>query len=301
MAATARPFPPALPEGGRIGLVALASPLDLRRAQRGLRALEQLGYEVVIPPNWSVRDAYLAGDDQARLASLTAVLAQDPHALIATRGGYGTMRLLPHVPWAKLADWGGWIVGFSDLTAMHAALATRFPFATLHGPMLGGLAGAPEQLAEVLGWLRGQRRHLLFRIPAGGVVRGGRARGVAVGGNLSMLAALVGTPFEPDYNGAILFLEDVGEPAYRLDRLLTQLTLSSRLTRVAAVIVGDMVRCGGERGWRQRFRRVLAEAAPQAVVAQGARFGHGSQNLAFPLGAEVEVDTTAGTVRLGGR
>lgn len=266
-----------------------------------MAALEGAGYEIVFPPNLRMRDGYLAGDDEARLESLHAVLERRPHAIVATRGGYGVMRLLPRLPWGELATWGGWVVGFSDLTALHAALSTRFPRATLHGPMLGGLAGKAEERADVLAWLRGGRRVPLFRIPPRGVLRGGIARGVAVGGNLSIMAALLGTPFEPDYDGAVLFLEDVGEPAYRLDRLLTQLVLSSRLTRVSAVVVGQMTRCGGgSRGWRHRWRRLLVEAAPQAVVVEGVRFGHGSRNHAFPLGVEVEVETSGRTIRLGG-
>lgn len=279
----------------------MASPLDVRVARRGVAALERAGYQVVVPANLTERHGYLAGDDRSRLESLQAVLDQRPHAIVATRGGYGVMRLLPRLPWGDLADWGGWLVGFSDVTALHAALSSRFPCATLHGPMLGALGRACDQRADVLKWLAGGRRTPLFRIPARGVVRGGLARGVAIGGNLSILAALVGTPFEPDYDGAVLFLEDVAEPAYRLDRLLTQLVLSSRLARVTAVVVGEMTRCGGGlQGWRNHWRRLLVAAAPQAVVVEGVRFGHGSYNLAFPLGIGVEVDTVGRTIRLGG-
>lgn len=301
MAVQPRPLPPPLPVGSRIGLVALASPLDVRVARRGVRLLEEAGFEVVLPGNLGSRDGYLAGDDGSRLEGLKEVLGQAPHALLATRGGYGVMRLLPCLPWEELARWGGWVVGFSDLTALHAALSHRFPYATLHGPMLAGLVHAAGQRADVLGWLGGARREPLFTIPPAGVLRGGRACGITAGGNLSLLAALVGTPFEPDYEGTVLFLEDVGEPAYRLDRLLTQLTLSSRLTRVAAVVVGEMARCGGGiRGWRRRWRQSLLEAAPHAVVVDGVAFGHGSRNLAFPLGVGVVVDTAERTIRLGG-
>lgn len=301
MPAQPRPLPPPVPTGGCIGLISLASPLDPRVARRGIRALERAGFHVISPANLAARHGYLAGDDEARLAGLLEVLAARPHALLATRGGYGVMRLLPHLPWRELARWGGWVVGFSDLTALHAALSTRFPWATLHGPMLSSLARPDRRAEQVLGWLRGKPRSLLFRIPPGGVVRGGVARGVAAGGNLSLLAALVGTPYEFDYDGAVLFLEDVNEPAYRLDRLLTQLALSSRLARVKAVVVGEMARCGaGLLGWRKRWRQLLEEVAPQAVIVEGVGFGHGRRNRPLPLGVEVEVDTAARTVRWGG-
>jgi muramoyltetrapeptide carboxypeptidase len=130
------------------------------------------------------------------------------------------------------------------------------------------------------------------------VVRPGVARGVAVGGNLSVLTSLAGTPFAPDLGGAVLFLEDVGEAGYRIDRLLTQLRLSSRLDAVKALITGRLTRCGrGEQGWRERWRRLLDEAAPPgAVVVEGLPFGHGRENLPFPLGVEVTVDTRRGEV-----
>ncbi len=275
--------------------------MDASSLRRGVAALEGAGFEVVSPGNLAARDGYLAGDDEVRLEALHAVLDASPHAILASRGGYGVMRLLSRLPWDKLSAWGGWVVGFSDLTALHAALSTRFPFATLHGPMLGGLGRETGERADVLAWLQGGQRAPIFRIPRRGVVRDGVARGVAIGGNLSILAALVGTPFEAEYDRAVLFLEEVGEPAYRLDRLLTQLALSSRLTRVSAVVVGEMTRCGGGvRGWRSRWRRLLLEAAPQAVVVEGVPFGHGSRNYAFPLGVEVEVDTAGRTIRRTG-
>lgn len=296
-----RPLPPPVPRGGRIGVVSLASPLDAASFRRGVAALKAEGFQVLTAGQPAARDGYLAGDDQARLEALNQLLELQPHALVATRGGYGVMRLLSRFPWEKLIAWRGWVVGYSDLTALHAALATRFPVATLHGPMLGTLARDAAARADVLRWLQGGQRTPLFRIPRGAVVRGGFTRGVAIGGNLSLMAALVGTPFEAPYEGSVLFLEDVGEPAYRLDRLLTQLALSSRLSRVSAVVVGEMTRCGvGVRGWRSRWRRLLGEAAPQAVVVEGLPFGHGTRNRAFPLGVEVEVDTVTGTIRCTG-
>ena len=302
MPTTGRPLPPPVPAGGRIGVVGLASPIDAGALRQGVAALQGAGFEVLLAANLGARDGYLAGNDEVRLEALHAVLDARPHALLASRGGYGVMRLLPRLPWEKLAAWGGWVVGFSDLTALHAALSRRFPHATLHGPMLGGPGRAASELNDVLAWLQGVERVPIFRIPKRGVVCGGVARGVAIGGNLSILAALVGSPFEPEYDGAVLFLEEVGEPAYRLDRLLTQLALSSRLSRVSAVVVGNMTRCGGGvRGWRARWRRLLAEAAPQAVVVEGVSFGHGARNDAFPLGVEVEVNTASRTIRrMGG-
>lgn len=293
-------LPRPLRPGSAVGIMAPAGPASGAALRAGVRILEGWGLRVVRGPNTTGRRGYLAGDDEQRLAGVRTLLASGVEVLMAARGGYGTARLLADMPWDELRSWGGWVVGFSDLTALHCALAGRsFPVATLHGPMLTGLASDPVGRRRLQGWLTGQPPAVLFRFARERVVRGGRARGRAIGGNLSVLASLLGTPFEPPWPGSVLFLEDVGEPLYRLDRLLTQLRLASRLSAVTAVVAGTLVGCGrGEHAWRRRWRDLLAEAAPNAVVVEGAAFGHGSRNLAFPLGAAVEVDTGTGTVRL---
>ncbi len=267
-----------------------------------MQRLEAEGFRVVEAANVRHRDGYLAGDDEARRAGIEELLDADVEALLASRGGFGSARLLDRLPWERLARWGGWLVGFSDLTALHAGMAARTALATVHGPMVTTLARHEGSTRRLFQWLRGEAPDVLFRLTPSQVVRGGVVRGVAVGGNLSVLASLIGSPFEPDWDGAVLFLEDVGEPVYRLDRMLTQLRLASRLERIVALVSGRLVDCGrGERGFRQRWRRLLAEAAPpSAVVLEGLPFGHGRVNTPFPLGVEVEVDTRRRWVRLGG-
>lgn len=300
--ATAKSLPPPLSSGARVGVVALSGPVREASLEAGLALLRAAGLVPVEAPNLRARDGYLAGDDRARLDGLAAVLDAGVEAVWAARGGYGMMRLLAAVPWQRLAAWGGWVVGFSDLTALHAGLSVRAERATVHGPMVQSLPRDPAGARATLALLRGERVDPLLRFGRGAVLRPGRATGVAVGGNLAMLAALAGTPFEPDYDGAVLFLEDVGEPLYRLDRLLTQLRLSSRLDGVNAVVAGRLARCGrGEAGWRTRWRALLAEVAPaKAVVVEGLPFGHGAVNMPFPLGVEVVVDSGRGTVAMGG-
>jgi muramoyltetrapeptide carboxypeptidase len=243
----------------------------------------------------------LAGSDRERLDGIVWLIDHGVHALVGARGGYGAMRLLPDLPWGRLASWQGWVVGFSDVTALHAALATRFPRATLHGPMVASLPRDARGAGLLVDWLGGHSPHTLFDLEEKHVLRPGVVRGVSAGGTLAVLAALAGTPFEPDYEGCVLFLEDVGEPLYRLDRLLTQLRLSSRLGRARAVVAGRLARCGrGEAKWRDRWRELLLEAAPDAVVVEGPAFGHGGVNVPFPLGVEVEVDTIRGEIVWGG-
>jgi muramoyltetrapeptide carboxypeptidase len=137
-------------------------------------------------------------------------------------------------------------------------------------------------------------RESLFRIPEGGVVRPGRVQGRAVGGNLSVLDTLIGTPWEPEFDGSALFLEEVNEPLYRLDRMLTHLRSSGRLRNVKALIGGSLRGCRPASGRPDLWRHLLSEAAPPtAPVIVDLPFGHGAVNLAFPIGATVEIDTYA--------
>ncbi|MFH1177505.1 MAG: LD-carboxypeptidase [Acidobacteriota bacterium] len=303
MTALPRPLPPPLVPGDKIGVWVLAGGPAEAALQRGVELLQEAGFEVLVRPAPPYSRAYLAAPDEARLAALGELLDAGVRALVAARGGYGVMRLLERLPWERLAAWGGWVVGFSDVTALHAALAARFPFATLHGPMVASLGRDTESTSRLLALLRGEDREGEMTFRPLQVVRSGVARGVAVGGNLSLLCALAGTPFEPEYGGAIVFIEEVAEPLFRLDRMLTHLRLSSRLAAAKAVIAGELVRCGrGETGWRERWRELLAEVAPPgAPVVEGLPFGHGKRNRPFPLGVEVEVDTARGTVSWGGR
>ncbi|MGE5236918.1 MAG: S66 peptidase family protein [Acidobacteriota bacterium] len=301
MAVRPRPLPEPVPAGAKVGVFSLSGPVAAERLAAGVRRLEEAGFRVLQAPNLRMRDAYLAGGDAERVAGLEWLLDRGVEVLLAARGGYGAMRVLPALPWARLASWSGWIVGFSDITAIHAAAGSRFPRATLLGPMAATLPRHPGSTGLLFDWLHGRAPERLFDLADGNVVRPGSASGLAIGGTLSILASLIGTGYEPEYSGAVLFLEDVGEPTFRLDRLLTQLRLSSRLARVEAIVAGRLSRCGrGEAGWRERWRALLAEAAPRAVIVEGVPFGHGSRHVTVPLGVEVALDTRSGTITWGG-
>lgn len=294
-----KPLPRPLAPGEVVGVWAPASAPRWDKVERGVELLRRAGFKVEVAPNVGQRRGYLAGDDAERLAGLSGLLARGVRALWAARGGYGVMRLLPQLPWEQLARWGGWLVGYSDLTALHCAALLRLPVATLHGPMVTGLGSSPAATERVLGFLQGQLPQPLFRFSPKAVLRKGRVRGVLLGGNLSLLAALVGTPYEPPWEGAILALEDVAEPGYRLDRLLTQLSLAGRLQEVAGVVVGRLARCGrGEPGFRQAFAGRLLELFPSCPVVFGLDFGHVRRNLAFPVGCTVLLDCEQGVVGL---
>jgi muramoyltetrapeptide carboxypeptidase len=204
------------------------------------------------------------------------------------------MRLLAHIDYASLTRRPRALIGFSDITALHAAIGSRCELVTYHGPTARGTLSdfSRESLA----------RATILGQPSCGVapdartIRGGRARGRLVGGNLSLLAALAGTPYAPDYDGAILILEDVGEPAYRLDRMLVQLALTGALSRLAGIVAGQFTEVAPLHELDDRtIDDLIAEAADIAKVPAiaGVPLGHIDDQWTIPLGAMAELDADA--------
>lgn len=285
-----------------IGVVALSGPVDPARLRAGLEVLRTWGHPLVLAPNLEHRFDYLAGEDDARLRGLDWVLDRGPRTVIAARGGYGVTRLLHRLPWERMLDAGTRFVGFSDLTALTNALVVRGGTVQIHGPMVAaGLAdrrNADHLRALLDGGHAGQP---LFRFRQSSVVRAGRVRGMALGGNLALMTTLLGTPFQPSFDGCVLFLEEVGEPLYRLDRMLTHLASSGTFQGVKALIGGSLRGCRPAAERAGRWRELLEEVAPPgAVIVVDLPFGHGVQNLAFPIGSRVDVDTDSGLITWSG-
>jgi muramoyltetrapeptide carboxypeptidase len=246
------------------------------------------------------RDGFLAGSDERRLAELRAALGDpDARAVILARGGYGLLRILPFLDPAALRARPVPIVGFSDGTAL-LAHAARAGVAAVHGPVVTQLANLPTSDHEAL--------FRLLEDPAPGTlltdldeIVPGRARGPLLGGNLEVFSRLVGTPFMPDLAGAILFIEDLGERPYRVDRLVTHLDLAGVFSAVSGVVVGDFSSClepEPTRASSPAVEEVLADRLGRLAlpVARGGLFGHGTRNLALPYGAVVELDTMKQTL-----
>ena len=283
-----------LQPGEPIGVVALSGPLDAEKLDAGLEVLRGWGHPVIEASNLHSEEIYLAGRDEDRLAGLDEVVASGARIVIAARGGYGASRLLDRIDWRDLSKRGICMVGFSDLTAILNPLGGN-GVPQIHGPMVAsGLSARfnAKRLRSVLvGELKGEP---LFRFSETSVVRSGRAEGLALGGNLTVLTALIGTPWEPQFDGSVLFLEEVNEPLYRLDRMLTHLRGSGKLRNVKALIGGSLRGCRPASLRADLWRRLLLEAAPaNAPVVVDLPFGHGAANLAFPIGATVEIDTNA--------
>ena len=283
---------PALPAGGVIALIAPAgsAELDLNLATQWMHAR---GYQLRVYPGVWQRDGYLAGSDAERLRDLHDAFADDSvDAIFCLRGGYGCPRLLDGIDFELLRGHPKPFVGYSDITALHLAITRYAGFLTFHGPMLNadllGNKQAPTE-SSLLHMLSGQQPPTLEHPLAYPLttIASGCASGRLLGGNLSMICAVMGTAFELDGEGIILFIEDVNEPLYRVDRLLTHMRLAGKLDRLRGVLVGDVA--GVERAALERLLTQELGGLGIPVLA-GWRSGHCDPNLTLPMGAQVRLD-----------
>ena len=289
-------LPPPLKAGGTIYVCSAAGTVSGESLSAGMQQLSEAGFLLRHQPALVDSAGYLAGSDEARLADLSeAMLASDVDAIICARGGYGTMRLLDRLPWEAFAAQPKWLVGYSDITAFHLAAATR-GIQTLHGPMVAGLEKHATGLSRetLLGALADRPADWSgLRTRTAGAVTGR-----LLGGNLTMLAALAGTPFMPSLRGAILVLEEIGEPPYRLDRLVTTLRLSGALDGIAGLVLGQFTRCGTESPAEVAARLFDLLGSEGIPAVWGASTGHDDPNLAWRHGGLAHLDATAGSLTM---
>ncbi|MDQ7006212.1 MAG: LD-carboxypeptidase [Acidobacteriota bacterium] len=294
--------PGPLPVGSSLAVVAPGSAVDRQRVEAGFERLAAWGYRPLAGRHLFRRKGDLAGTRQQRLEDLHWALT-DPavDAVWFARGGWGSATLLDGIEWRRWLRRSRWLIGFSDLTSLQAALLER-GLCSWHAPMVADLA-TPERFvardlrAMLLDPLRvrrirpGPRRRLV----------GGRARGLLAGGNLTVLASLAGTRWQPDWRGRIVLLEEVGEAPYRIDRLLWQLSASGMLRGVRGVLLGQFTAARPAGGRPSRVLRdiFLSRLAPLSVpVLAGIPAGHGRRARAWPLGFDCSLDADRGEVRL---
>jgi muramoyltetrapeptide carboxypeptidase len=291
-----RRAPPPLASGARVALIAPAGPLrgpeDLDRAIANVR---DLGWEPVVATHALARTGYFAGSDESRAADVNAALRDRRiDAVWCLRGGYGAIRVLDRIDWGALRGHAKPVLGYSDVTALHGAIARQAGIVSYHAPTArtplspfsrASLERALTRGEDSCGVAEGAR-----------VLRPGRARGRIEGGNLAVLSALVGTPYVPPLDGALLVLEDVNEAVYRIDRMLAQLRLSGALHGVRAIIFGDCTNCPEDADDGARaLDDVLVEIADWLRVPclAGVPVGHVGDQWTLPLGAEGELDADA--------
>lgn len=282
--------PPRLKPGDTIGIVAPAGAFDRKIFGKGLNALQSLGFRTRVPDEIFDKTRYLAGSDGQR-ARLVGQLFKDPdvQAIVCARGGFGCLRMLPLVDFDVIRAHPKVFVGYSDVTALLAAITIRSGLVTFHGPMVTPLATASELTRRALMAAISSDTPLAVSPDAGVVIQAGRAKGPVTGGNLATLCHLLGTPFEAEYKNHIVLLEERGEAHYRIDRMLSQMKMAGCFDGIAGLMLGSFEDCGALDGIYQIFQERFQEF--DIPILAGFDVGHGRQNMTIPLGMTAKLDT----------
>jgi muramoyltetrapeptide carboxypeptidase len=291
--------PPALRPGDKIGIIAPASNVKRDLLEAGCARLRQLGYEVIYSPSILERDLYFAGTVERRVSEIEEMLVRDDiRALICARGGYGSNYLLERLNFESFVQHPKILVGYSDNTSLLTAIHDRTGLITFHGPMVTKDFALADGV-ELTSWNSAVQGASTWNVPTTGVevLQPGRARGRIYGGCLSILVASLGTPFETNTDGALLFLEDIAAKPYQVDRMMTQLRLAGKLRGVRGIIFGEMLDCVQPGGQDYTLQQVVMRALqgpegpdPDVPIVYGLKSGHvSSGNITLPLGVESEL------------
>jgi muramoyltetrapeptide carboxypeptidase len=282
--------PPRLKAGDTIGIAAPSGPFENHLFEQGMDVLRGMGFKVHIPEAIFQRNGFLAGPDEAR-ADVINTLFADPgiQGILCARGGYGATRVLPHLDWDVIRRHPKAFVGFSDITVLHCVLRTFANLVSFHGPMGTTLGNAPKPWRTMLQQALTSESPLRLAPPGVTVLNHGQATGPVVGGNLTLLCHLVGTPYAPSFQDGILFVEDVTEAPYRIDRMLVQMTLAGCFDGVAGLVLGQFEDCGQAAEIHDVFMRTFGSR--DIPIVGGFPIGHGTANATLPIGLEARLTT----------
>ncbi|MBL7179379.1 MAG: LD-carboxypeptidase [Pseudomonadota bacterium] len=281
--------PARLKPGDTLGIAAPASLFDRDRFSKGKAVLESMGFRIAVEDDVFLKREYLAGTDAQR-ADLINRLFADPaiKAIVCARGGFGSMRILSLLDYEAIRKHPKIFVGYSDISALLSVLYARCGLVAFHGPMVTTLADDDKESRDAMLAALTSDIKLELTPTSGRVIKPGRASGPVAGGNLTTLCHLVGTPFAPGFKGRILFLEDKGEAAYRIDRMLSQMKLAGCFDGLAGLMLGSFEKCGK----LDRIYRIVAEMFSDVdiPVLAGFDIGHGRTNITIPLGIAATLD-----------
>ncbi len=288
-----------LAQNDTIGIVAPASYADTEKTAKAAAVLEKLGYQIKLGESCNCRWYSFSGDDQRRAADINEFF-QDPDidAILCLRGGYGSIRILDKINWDLAKQNPKIFVGFSDITALHLVLNQRSDLITFHGPMLAANMAydfdmvTRSSLEKTI--CMGYEPFAIDNPPDEPLqsLHGGQAEGILTGGNLQTLVSIIGTPYEPDLEGKILFIEEVNEATYRIDRALSQLLLSGKLHQAAGIILGDFKDCNPDAPEDMPLMEVFKDrlGSLRIPVIYNLRCGHCNPKLTLPLGVLARID-----------
>jgi muramoyltetrapeptide carboxypeptidase len=285
--------PAALRRGDKIGLIAPASSFNHERFLAGCERLRQMGYKPVYSQNIFERDIYFAGSVERRAREFHEFWRRDDiAALICVRGGYGSNYLLEKLDYGMIAAQPKILLGCSDITSLLTAIHDRTGLIGFHGPMVA--KDIADETFDPSSWNNSLTGIAEWDVPANGleILQPGTARGKLYGGCLSMLVGSLGTPYEIHSDDSIIFIEDIGEKPFRIDRMLTQLRLAGKLEKVRGFVFGEMLDCVPPKGETYTLQQVIMRVLePYYVpIVYGLKSGHvSSGNITLPIGVQAEL------------
>jgi muramoyltetrapeptide carboxypeptidase len=275
--------------GSRLGVCAPSARFDSESLASGIKVLENLGFKVQVPEEIFKKKRYLAGDDMLR-ADVINTLFLDPaiDGIICARGGFGAMRVLDHLNWNTIRQNPKPFIGFSDNTAILLAIMAQTKTAVIHGPNVVSLARAQQPTIDAF-YKTLMGSYDKIDMPGAQIIKSGRCSGILKGGNLATISHLLGTRFQPDFKNAIVFIEDIGEPAYKIDRMLTQMKMAGLFKGICGVITGSFENCDNDAYLSEILLEIFEEY--DIPVLSGLDSGHGKVNLPLCMGTLMNMDT----------
>jgi muramoyltetrapeptide carboxypeptidase len=287
--------PKRLSPGDLLGIAAPAGPFDVQKFEKGVTALKDMGFQVLVPKDLQQPDRYLAASDTHRASLLNELFnTPDVKGIICARGGYGSMRILDLMDYDLLRKHPKVFVGFSDISVLISAINNRSGVVAFHGLLVTTLGTASARTKDSFYRALTTDQPLDIRAENPKVIRSGKARGIVSGGNLATLSHLLGTPYAPSYKQHILVLEDTGEAHYRIDRMLVQMKMAGCFHGLSGVALGSFYDCGRYEGVCNIVKDVF-EDMPIPILG-GFDMGHGPENITIPMGIEATLDTGQGAL-----
>lgn len=288
-------IPQRLSPGDTIGIVAPASPFDKELFHQGIAELQAMGYQTAVPPELFAANRYLAGSDLQRAQLVNRFFADSSiQAIFCAKGGFGSIRILPLLDFEGISKNPKIIVGFSDITSLLVAVYLRCNLVTYHGPTVTTLGNSDQKTKDALTAALSSDAPIEMKTSKGVTLQTGSVSGPILAGNLTTLCHLVGTPYEPPFEGHILLLEDRGEAPYRLDRIMSQMKLAGCFAELAGVVLGSFKDCGQQKEIHTIIKDIFADQ-PLPILA-GLDFGHSPTNLTIPIGLEATLDADRHTL-----
>jgi muramoyltetrapeptide carboxypeptidase len=298
------PFPPPLKPGGTIGIVAPSGIPNLAHIEKAKSIFESRGYAVKVHPQCKFEEGLFAGSDDARAEAVMDMFA-DPEigAIVCARGGgTGSYFLLDQLDYKTIAANPKPFIGFSEITVMLHAIASNAGFVTYHGPMCVWLAREDKRtIDDFFAVIEGQKHEFKFAASEVNCMREGQVEGRLVGGNITMMQNLIGTPYDLSWKDAILFVEDTDEVYYKIARMLTHYKYSEKSQAVRAILLGEMVdnhdgESGvlrdGERKWGLPLEKIMTDRLPSVPLCTNFPCGHGKYLTTLPIGAHARLNIT---------